>query len=123
MLESKTIFSLVQLLTFNIWIPTAARSDDWAATADLTTLRQHLLDYMSTCLSRGDFILSSGSAVLTSMGRYLHPQGALAIGRILLSQLPTDVQAVAGLTGADPIVSAVSVFCLWTPTDTGADYS
>ena len=40
----------------------------------------------------------------------LHPQGALAIGRLLLSQLPTDTQAVAGLTlGADPIVSAVSV--------------
>lgn len=34
----------------------------------------------------------------------------LAIGRILLSLLPSDTQAVAGLTlGADPIVTAVSV--------------
>lgn len=37
------------------------------------------------------------------------------VGRLLLDKLPTDVQAVAGLTlGADPIVTAVSVvgaFC------------
>ncbi len=40
----------------------------------------------------------------------LHPQGALAIGRIVVSLLPPDTRAVAGLTlGADPIVTAVSV--------------
>jgi orotate phosphoribosyltransferase len=90
------------------------RSDDWAATADLTTLRQHLLDLLcQLAYQEGDFILSSGqrsSYYINGKQVTLHPQGALAIGRILLSQLPTDVQAVAGLTlGADPIVSAVSV--------------
>ena len=43
----------------------------------------------------------------------LHPQGALAVGRLLLSMLPADTQAVAGLTlGADPIVSAVTIVSL-----------
>jgi len=36
------------------------RSDDWAATADLTTLRQHLLDLLCQLHQEGDFILSSG---------------------------------------------------------------
>ena len=40
----------------------------------------------------------------------LRADGALAIGRLLLSMLPPNTQGVAGLTlGADPIVSAVSV--------------
>lgn len=40
----------------------------------------------------------------------LHPQGALAIGRLVLCLVPQDTEAVAGLTlGADPIVTAVSV--------------
>lgn len=61
----------------------------------------------------GDFVLSSGqrsSYYINGKQVTLHPQGALAIGRLLLSQLPRNTQAVAGLTlGADPIVSAVSV--------------
>lgn len=86
----------------------------WAATADLTMLRQHLLDLLSKlAYQEGDFVLSSGqrsSYYINGKQVTLHPQGALAIGRLLLSQLSPDTQAVAGLTlGADPIVTAVSV--------------
>ncbi len=90
------------------------RSDLWAAAADLTTLRQHLLDlFCQLAYQEGDFVLSSGqrsSYYINGKQVTLHPEGALAIGRILLSQLAMDTQAVAGLTlGADPIVTAVSV--------------
>ena len=89
-------------------------SDVWAVTADLTTLRQHLLDlFCQLAYQEGDFVLSSGqrsSYYINGKQVTLHPEGALAIGRILLSQLAIDTQAVAGLTlGADPIVTAVSV--------------
>lgn len=89
-------------------------SDVWAATADLATLRQHLLDlFCQLAYKEGDFVLSSGqssSYYINGKQVTLHPQGALAIGRILLSELAIDTQAVAGLTlGADPIVSAVSI--------------
>ena len=84
------------------------------STTDLTTLRQHLLDLLcQLAYKEGDFVLSSGqrsSYYINGKEVTLHPQGALAIGRLLLSLLPEDTQAVAGLTlGADPIVSAVSV--------------
>lgn len=84
------------------------------ATADLTTLRQQLLDlFCNLAYKEGDFVLSSGqrsSYYINGKQVTLHPQGALATGRILLSLLPMDTQAVAGLTlGADPIVTAVSV--------------
>lgn len=84
------------------------------ASTDLTTLRQFLLDlFCQLAYKEGDFVLSSGqhsSYYINGKQVTLHPQGALAVGRLLLSQLPTDTQAVAGLTlGADPIVSAVSV--------------
>ncbi|MBD2003396.1 MULTISPECIES: orotate phosphoribosyltransferase [Cyanophyceae] len=84
------------------------------ATADLTTLRQYLLDlFCRLAYKEGDFVLSSGqrsSYYINGKQVTLHPEGALAIGRILLSLLPMDTQAVAGLTlGADPIVTAVSV--------------
>ncbi|MEA5567113.1 orotate phosphoribosyltransferase [Anabaena sp. UHCC 0399] len=93
---------------------TLTQSDNWAATADVTNLRQKLLDlFCQLAYQEGDFILSSGqpsSYYINGKQVTLHPQGALAIGRILLSLLPSDTQAVAGLTlGADPIVSAVSV--------------
>ena len=90
-------------------------SSAWSTTADLTTLRQHLLDlFCQLAYQEGDFVfLSSGqrsSYYINGKQVTLHPQGALAIGRILLSHLPIDTQAVAGLTlGADPIVTAVSV--------------
>ncbi|HEY9729856.1 MAG TPA: orotate phosphoribosyltransferase [Chroococcales cyanobacterium] len=81
---------------------------------DVTRLRQFLLDlFCQLAYKEGDFVLSSGqqsSYYINGKQVTLHPQGALAVGRLLLSQLPTDTQAVAGLTlGADPIVSAVSV--------------
>ena len=84
------------------------------ALSDLTTLRQFLLDlFCQLAYKEGDFVLSSGqhsSYYINGKQVTLHPQGALAVGRLLLSQLPTDTQGVAGLTlGADPIVSAVSV--------------
>lgn len=88
--------------------------DVQVANADLTTLRQYLLDlFCELAYQEGDFVLSSGqrsSYYINGKQVTLHPQGALAVGRLLLSQLPTDTQAVAGLTlGADPIVTAVSV--------------
>lgn len=84
------------------------------ATLDLDSLRQYLLDlFCQVAYQEGDFLLSSGqrsSYYINGKQVTLHPQGALAIGRILLSLLPPDTQAIAGLTlGADPIVSAVSV--------------
>lgn len=84
------------------------------ASTDLTTLRQFLLDlFCQLAYKEGDFVLSSGqqsSYYINGKQVTLHPHGALAVGRLLLSQLPSETKAVAGLTlGADPIVSAVSV--------------
>jgi orotate phosphoribosyltransferase len=81
---------------------------------ELTALRQQLLDlFCQLAYKEGDFVLSSGqksSYYINGKQVTLHPQGALAIGRLLLSLLPSDTQAVAGLTlGADPMVTAVSV--------------
>ncbi|RAM52289.1 MAG: orotate phosphoribosyltransferase [Hapalosiphonaceae cyanobacterium JJU2] len=89
-------------------------SDIWAVNSDLPSLRDKLLDlFCQLAYQEGDFVLSSGqrsSYYINGKQVTLDPQGALAIGRILLSQLPQNTQAVAGLTlGADPIVSAVSV--------------
>lgn len=91
-----------------------ARSNIWDSTANLKTLRQQLLDlFCELAYQEGDFVLSSGqssSYYINGKQVTLHPQGALAIGRILMSMLPNHTQAVAGLTlGADPIVTAVSV--------------
>lgn len=84
------------------------------ATVDLPTLRKYLLDlFCQLAYREGDFVLSSGvrsNYYINGKQVTLHPQGALAVGRLLLSMLPGDTQAVAGLTlGADPIVTAVSV--------------
>lgn len=89
-------------------------SPDSSITIDLTQERQFLLDLLcQLAYKEGDFVLSSGqrsSYYINGKQVTLHPQGALAIGRLLLSLLPLDTEAVAGLTlGADPIVSAVSV--------------
>lgn len=86
--------------------------------SDLGSLRQELLDlFCQLAYQSGDFVLSSGqksSYYINGKQVTLHPQGALAIGRLLLSMLPEDTQAVAGLTlGADPIVSAVSIVSAW----------
>ncbi len=81
---------------------------------DVASQRQLLLDlFCQLAYKEGDFVLSSGqrsSYYINGKQVTLHPQGALAVGRLLLSQLPIETEAVAGLTlGADPIVSAVSV--------------
>ena len=83
-------------------------------TIDLATLRQQLLDlFCHVAYQEGEFVLSSGqqaSYYINGKQVTLHPQGGLAVGRVLLSLLPDDTQAVAGLTlGADPLVTAVSV--------------
>jgi orotate phosphoribosyltransferase len=87
-------------------------------TIDLTILRQHLLDLLcQLAYKEGDFVLSSGqSSTYYINGKQvtLHPEGAVATARILLSMLPADTDAVAGLTlGADPIVSSVSVVSVY----------
>ncbi|MDJ0600239.1 MAG: orotate phosphoribosyltransferase [Crocosphaera sp.] len=84
------------------------------ATADLLALRAYLLDlFVKLAYQEGEFTLSSGqksSYYINGKQVTLKAEGALAIGRLFLSMLPPNTQAVAGLTlGADPIVSAVSV--------------
>ncbi len=82
--------------------------------ADLKVLRDRLLDLLCEfAYKEGDFVLSSGqqsSYYINCKPVTLHPEGALATGKLLLSMLSADADAVAGLTlGADPIVTAVSV--------------
>jgi orotate phosphoribosyltransferase len=82
--------------------------------SDLQTVRQYLLDlFCSVAYREGDFVLSSGQRstyYINGKQVTLHPLGGVAVGRVLLSLLPSDTQAVAGLTlGADPIVTATSV--------------
>jgi orotate phosphoribosyltransferase len=97
---------------------TPSNLDIWATDTDLTTLRHQLLDlFCQLAYQEGDFVLSSGqrsSYYINGKQVTLHPQGALAMARLLLPLLPEDTQAVAGLTlGADPIVSAVSVVSVY----------
>ena len=82
-------------------------------TAPLKEVRSYLLGLLAQyAYQEGDFVLSSGQpSTYYINGKLvtLRAEGALAIGRLLLAELPTGVEAVAGLTlGADPIVSAVS---------------
>ncbi len=88
------------------------------STIDLTILREHLLNLLcQLAYQEGDFVLSSGQKstyYINGKQVTLHPEGAVATARILLSMLPADTDAVAGLTlGADPIVSAVSVVSVY----------
>ncbi|MBD2529408.1 orotate phosphoribosyltransferase [Nostoc flagelliforme FACHB-838] len=97
---------------------TLAHSDIWATTTDLATLRHKLLDlFCQLAYQEGDFLLSSGlrsSYYVNKTQVTLHPQGALAVGRLLFPLLPVDTQAVGGLTmGADPIVTAVSIVSVY----------
>lgn len=89
-------------------------SDLSVATADLSTLRQQLLElFVQFAYREGDFLLSSGQRsayYINGKQVTLRARGALLVGRLLLAMLPNDTGAVAGLTlGADPIVTAVSV--------------
>lgn len=86
----------------------------WAVQADLSRLHDLLLDLLCDRAYReGDFLLSSGQRstyYINGKQVTLHPQGAVAVGRLLAARLPQSITAVAGLTlGADPIVTAVSV--------------
>ena len=60
-------------------------------TADLTVLRDRLLDLLCEFAYReGDFVLSSGqksSYYINCKPVTLHPEGALATGKLLLSML------------------------------------
>ncbi len=83
-------------------------------TADSITLRQQLLDlFCELAYREGDFVLTSGQRsdyYVNGKQVTLHPEGSVAIGRLLLELLPEGCEAVAGLTlGADPMVTAVSV--------------
>ncbi|PSB17511.1 orotate phosphoribosyltransferase [Phormidesmis priestleyi ULC007] len=85
----------------------------WAI-AELPALRQALLDlFCEVAYREGDFLLSSGQKstyYINGKQVTLHPQGGLAVGRILLPYISPETVAVAGLTlGADPIVTAASV--------------
>ncbi|MBN3944491.1 MAG: orotate phosphoribosyltransferase [Nostoc sp.] len=97
---------------------TITHPDIWATTSDLTTLRHKLLDlFCQLAYQEGDFLLSSGlrsSYYVNKTQVTLHPQGALAVGRLVFPLLPVDTQAVGGLTmGADPIVTAVSIVSVY----------
>lgn len=69
--------------------------------------------FCEVAYQEGDFTLSSGQKstyYINGKQVTLHPEGGAAVGRILLSMLPSDTVGVAGLTlGADPLVTATSV--------------
>jgi orotate phosphoribosyltransferase len=86
--------------------------------SDLASLRQSLLDlFCQVAYKEGDFTLSSGqqsSYYINGKQVTLHPQGGAAVGRLLLSMLSAEIEAVAGLTlGADPMVTATSVVAVY----------
>ncbi|MEB3272773.1 MAG: orotate phosphoribosyltransferase [Prochlorothrix sp.] len=89
---------------------------------DLTTLRQKLLDlFCQGAYQEGNFTLSSGqssSYYINGKLVTLHPQGAVAVGRLLLPQVRQEAVAVSGLTlGADPMISATSVVAAYEGRD------
>lgn len=92
---------------------TQAHLHDLAA-ANLEQLREKLRHLLATqAYQEGEFTLSSGqksSYYINGKEVSLTAEGSFAIGRLLVSMLPWDTQAVAGLTlGADPLISAVTV--------------
>jgi orotate phosphoribosyltransferase len=100
---------------------TLTQKDTGANSADLNSLCHKLLDLIcEQAYKEGDFVLSSGQRstyYINCKPVTLNPLGALFTGRVLLSMLPPDADAVAGLTlGADPIVSAVSVVSAFSNT-------
>jgi orotate phosphoribosyltransferase len=88
------------------------------ATASLPDLKDYLLNLLCTvAYQEGDFTLSSGQkSTYYINGKLvtLNPHGAVALGRLMLNQVPQTTQAIAGLTlGADPMVSAISVVSVY----------
>ena len=82
--------------------------------APIAEVQNELLTLLcQVAYKEGDFLLSSGKRstyYINGKQVTLHPEGGLAVGRVLLGLIPSDTVAVAGLTlGADPIVSATSV--------------
>ncbi len=76
--------------------------------------RQALLHLICRLAYReGDFTLSSGRRsdyYINCKPVTLHPQGSYLVGWGMLRCLPSDTEAVAGMTlGADPIVAAVGL--------------
>jgi orotate phosphoribosyltransferase len=87
-------------------------------TAPLPELKVFLLDLLCfKAYQEGDFTLSSGQkSTYYINGKLvtLDPAGAVAVGRLMLDQVPSATQAIAGLTlGADPMVSAISVVSVY----------
>lgn len=83
-------------------------------TADLSTIRQALLDLIcQVAYKEGNFTLSSGKKsdyYINGKQVTLHAQGGLMVARLLLDMLPPGTTGVGGLTlGADPMVSAISI--------------
>jgi orotate phosphoribosyltransferase len=94
--------------------PMAQTTNFNSITAPLPQLKEALLDLLCTKAYKvGDFTLSAGqksSYYINGKLVTLDPIGAVMIGRLMLSELPSDIQGVAGLTlGADPILSAISI--------------
>ncbi len=94
-------------------LPQSSANFPWAI-VELPALRQALLKlFCEVAYREGDFLLSSGQKstyYINGKQVTLHPQGGLAVGRILLPYIAAKTVAVAGLTlGADPIVTAASV--------------
>lgn len=90
----------------------------WAVSADTSILRSKLLDLIcQEAYREGSFTLSSGQPsnyYINCKPVTLHPQGAVAVGQLILNMLNDNTEAVAGLTlGADPIVSSVSVVSVY----------
>lgn len=99
-------------------VPDKVELFSWT-TIDLSQLRHHLLDlFCKLAYKEGDFTLSSGQKsnyYINGKSVTLHPQGAIAVGRLLLPFISPNVIAVAGLTlGADPIVTATSVIAAYS---------
>jgi len=93
-------------------------STQFLTTATEAQLREFLLNlFIEYAYKTGDFLLSSGSRssyYINGKLVTLRADGALAIGRLLVSYLPADTSAVAGLTlGGDPLVTSVSVVSAW----------
>jgi orotate phosphoribosyltransferase len=81
---------------------------------DISILKNRLLDLLcQAAYKEGDFTLSTGkSSAYYIDGKQvtLHPEGSVAVGRVLLDLLPQNTDAIAGLTlGADPIVTSVAI--------------
>ena len=74
-----------------------------------TALRDHVLRYS---VKRGDFVLKSGAAstwFLDTKQTACRPDGMLLMADVALALIPSDANAIGGLTvGADPVAYGVA---------------